>query len=139
MLIDCCRKTKDIQPLDPLSFLPHLAQHIQSETKRFKIDYIELTKSSNGLLKSLLDSQKIDLPDHALDPNNYYVRGNRSEKLAALSNSSNTVFVHLVKQSLWEDKEWELAEPERKAMAKKTTGIMGRKKYIAIAGRLCEK
>lgn len=111
------------------------------DCERFAIDYVGLVRECSELLQALLDAKAISLPAQAYDSNNYRVVGPNSRKVKmedTASNTNNPVFVHLVKNILWEDKEWEQAQPDIKALSRKGKHV-GRVSWIQIAGEWCHK
>lgn len=88
-----------------------------------------MTKQCNALLQHILDQKRITLPDSAHNPANF--RATRNVK-DATPDSQNPVFVHLVQQILWENKERELAEPEMRKQGRFITN----KSDLQIAGEM---
>jgi hypothetical protein len=74
-----------------------------------QITYITLTKQCNALLQHIVDSKRIRLPTSARDPENFHFPKTYH---SGPSNSNNLVFVHLMQQILWEDKECEIVKPD---------------------------
>jgi hypothetical protein len=125
--------------LDPLFFLESFCKHVRQDCVRFSIDYILLVQDCSTLLKTLLDTDTIGMSDEAYDPDHYKLAradGSRSKTPATIT--SNPVFVHLVRNILWEDKEWEQAQPTFKAMEKKGHGVL-RISWIERAGKFCQQ
>ncbi|KAF2803261.1 uncharacterized protein BDZ99DRAFT_576178 [Mytilinidion resinicola] len=118
------RKHTKNTSLDPGQFLAQFPGWIEETMAPSSIDYIGLTRTCNGLLKSLLDSGKIDMHTPKL----------RRPGVGA-ANSNNPFLVQLTHQILWEDKERQLAEPGLKRKGR----VILNKSDIQIAGEFVQE
>ncbi|KAF2102980.1 hypothetical protein NA57DRAFT_71961 [Rhizodiscina lignyota] len=134
-------KLKHLKPLDPLKFLPSFVEHMTKDIERLSIDYFGLAFTCRGLLQSLVDSQKIDLPPSPLNPKSSYSPRQRGKQRTQKEDVSiDATALLLVGQILWEDKEWEeRGLPESRKKAQETNIGAVRYSYIANAAEWCDQ
>jgi hypothetical protein len=116
--------------LPVIPYLSELYKWFPAQLATTQIPYITLTKHCNALVQHILDSKRINLPASVRDPRNFIFP--KTWDHSGPTNSYNLVFVHLMQQILWEDKEREIAEPD---IRKKGVVILN-KSDLQIAGDL---
>lgn len=138
------KKAKNMIRFAPLTFLNAFRDHMMKETDHMSIDYVGLPRFCSDLLSGLLHSKRIMLPDSALNPDNYYTRqsstpSNEHPDRVDPSNTNNPVLAHLVKNILWEDKEWEEKMQSQDKKLAKQNKLAGRVSWLSVAGQWCQE